>query len=256
MIRRHLLAAACLACLGLPARAALLIFDPASISPSVAVPSNPGIVVGNGTVDYLQDAQMQPILPEGVATAGNDGYEIQLFTYIVTAAANPNTGQVTPLRIDWLSSEKFASAVATDITVTISGTMTVNFNAGTLTGQVAGLVDSNFNPSVIVNFPPPPMGAIKIFGPANEVIPWNDSGVKMNVAPGADHTLEMFTSIAWSPQNVGDKLTITGSYQVTASAVAVPEPSGMILLGAAAVGMVPLARRRRLHFTSKRPFRS
>jgi hypothetical protein len=221
-----------------PANAGILTFDPNTIMPGKGGQANPAIVIGNGTLSYLLDKDQKPILPTGVATAANDGYTIQNFTYFVTAAANPGTGKVNPISIDWLTQENFASNVASNITVTITGNLSISLNAGSMGGQVGGLVDNNFAPTVLFNFPPPPANAVTINGPANNVqVPWNKSAVKMNVADGM-HTLNMVTSLSWNPTAVGDKLTIVGSYTVTASAEAVPgmpEPSSFVLVGIGAL---------------------
>ena len=235
-----LIGAAFLGCFCSPVRAALLTFDPLTIFPGAGGAANPTIVVGNGTIGYALDNQQQPILPNGVATGGNDGYQVQNFTYTVTAKANPGTGNVGPMQIDWLSQEMFSSGVATNITVNITGMMNISMNAGKLSGAVAGLVNSNINTTVDFAFPPPPIGQTVINGPVNNLmIPWNASAVKMNVAPAANNTLEMYTSLGWIPVNVGDTLLITGTYTVTASAVAVPEPPGMVLAALAAGVIAP-----------------
>jgi len=207
--------------------------------------ANPTIAVGNGTITYVLDNQQQPVLPNGVSTAGMDGYEVLNFIYTVTAQANPGTGKVGQMEIDWLTQEKFSSAVATNITVNITGMMNINLSAGQLVGGIAGLVNSNINPTVLFPFPPPPIGQMVITGPVNNLlIPWNKSGVKMNVAPGANHSLEMISSFGWNPVNVGDTLTITGNYTITASAEAVPEPPSLALTAMAAGLILPGALRR------------
>jgi hypothetical protein len=247
MSRRNLVlfVTAFLGCFSSPVRAGLLTYDPLTISPGTAGAANPTIVVGNGTVGYAVDNQQQPILPNGVATAGNDGYQILNFTYTVTAKANPRTGQVGPIQIDWLTQERFSSGVATNITVNITGMMNINLNAGKLSGTVAGLVNSNINSTVDITFPPPPIGQTVINGPVNNLmIPWDMSAVKMNVAPSPTNTLEMYTSLAWIPVNVGDTLLITGNYTVTGSAVAVPEPCSLVLAAVAAGVVIPGALRR------------
>ena len=229
----------------LPARAALLTFDPATITPGAGGAANPTIAVGNGTITYVLDNQQQPVPPNGVATAGMDGYEVLNFIYTITAQANPGTGKVGQMEIDWLTQEKFSSAVATNITVNITGMMNINLSAGQLVGGIAGLVNSNINPTVLFPFPPPPIGQMVITGPVNNLlIPWNKSGVKMNVAPGANHSLEMISSFGWNPVNVGDTLTITGNYTITASAEAVPEPPSLVLTAMAAGVILPGALRR------------
>ena len=240
-----LVVAAFLGCFCSPARAGLLTFDPLTIFPGAGGAANPAIVVGNGTISYALDNQQQPIPPNGVATGGMDGYQVLNFIYTVTAKANPGTGNVGPIQIDWLTQETFSSGVPTNISVNITGMINISLKAGKLNGAVAGLVNSNINATVLFAFPPPPIGQTVINGPVNNLlIPWNMSAVKMNVAPALNNTLEMGTSFAWNPVNVGDTLMITGNYTVTGSAVAVPEPPSLVLAAMAAGVILPGARRR------------
>ena len=249
MSSRHLIAAACLACLAClaaPSHAGIITLDPTTIKPGVGGQSNPTIVLGNGTVRFLVDKNMQPIPPDGIATAAGDGYQVNNFTYFVTA------GKVGPIVIDFFTQESFSSNAASNITVAISGNMSLSLTGGTLRGGVEGLIDNNIvAPTIGFPFPPPPNGVAVITGPANNVaVPWNTSGIEMNVAKGANHTLNMFTELNWAPTAVGQSLTVSGSYTVTASALpaagAVPEPSSFVLgaIGAATFGLFGLFRSR------------
>jgi hypothetical protein len=242
---RHLIAIACLVLASSSANAGILTLDPDTIMPGKGGQANPTVVVGNASISYALDAAMKPILPNGTATKGNDGYQIVDFTYTVTAKANPNTGMADKISIDWLTQEGFSSSQDSNITVAIKGNMSISISAGQMAGQVGGLIDSNFAPTVLFNFPPPPNGMMAIAGPANNVmVPWDKNGIKNDVAKGNNHTLNMVTSLSWNPAAVGDTLTIKGSYTVTASAEAAvpggaPEPSTFMLaaIGATIAGL-------------------
>src|SRR5215471_13406274 len=176
----------------------------------------PAIVVGNGMTEITST-------PVGAPTA--DGYGILDSSYTITAT------RLGGIQIDWLSNRPFSSNVDSDITVNISGEVSVTMTGGgQMSFQVAGLIDSNFNPTVLFNNPP-------VMGPVSDArITWNMEKTKNNVALG-NHTLEMFTSIGWRPAAVGDTLQISSfGYFVGATAAAingdqVPEPGSLALLG-------------------------
>lgn len=194
----------------------------------------PTIVVGNGTT-VVTDT------PVGAPTA--DGYGILDSSYTITATKLGN------IQIDWLSNRPFSSNVDSDITVDISGEVSVAMTGGGQMGlQVAGLIDSNFNPTVLFN-------SSLVTGPVSDArIRWSTEKTKNNVALGNNHTLEMFTSISWRPAAVGDTLQISSfGYFVGATAAAangeqVPEPSSVALLmtGVSALGCYRLRKRRRI----------
>ena len=201
MSYRHLIATVWLALVTSTARADLITLDPNSIMPGKGGQSNPTVVVGNASISYWLDAKNQPILPSGSATAANDGYQIVNFTYTVTAKANPGTGMADRIQVDWLTQEGFSLSKDSNITVAITGNMSISLTGGGTAGAVGGLIDSNVNPTALFKYPPPPQNANVITGPANNVqVPWNTSGVKMDVGAGNNHTLNMVMSFAWNPR--------------------------------------------------------
>ena len=180
----------------------------------------PVIVVGNGMMNVTDQPTGAPIA---------DGYAILDSSYTVTAT------QLAGIRVDWLSNRKFSSTADGDINVLISGEVSIAMTGGQVGFQVVGLIDSNFNPTVIFN-------SDNITAPVTDArVNWKAEKAKKDVGKGDNHTLDMFTSLGWRPAAVGDTLTISSflhSVEATALAAGAPEPASLVLLG---IGLLALA---------------
>lgn len=161
-------------------------------------------------------------LTRGIERKDSDGFTLRDLEYTIIA----NT--LDPIQINpaWRSKQAFSLTKKQKLSVNLSGNTQVDYRRGLVNDFfVRGLIDDR--------------EAIK-FNPINLIsgdYSWNIFGSLDNVSAG-NHELIMESGFTWTPERIGDTLTISSQYGIAKEVVVVPEPQ--IILSSLAMGVIAL----------------